>query len=136
MNLTPCGACALMRPRFAPRSTVSSRRGATLLASLESELSDSASLRYLRRRSLCELRRRSSKSLLLHQKRKSTVSTVLFWRRRRDLNSRAGKTRPTPLAGAPLRPLEYFSIADRRFLICPTIISSFFGFVNSGFEVF
>jgi len=31
-------------------------RGATLLASLESELSDSASLRYLRRRTPCVLR--------------------------------------------------------------------------------
>ncbi len=30
---------------------------------------------------------------------------VLFvWRRQRDLNSRAGNSRPTPLAGAPLRP--------------------------------
>ena len=29
---------------------------------------------------------------------------LLFWRRRRDLNSRAGYFRPTPLAGAPLRP--------------------------------
>lgn len=26
------------------------------------------------------------------------------WRRQRDLNSRAGNSRPTPLAGAPLRP--------------------------------
>ena len=34
----------------------------------------------------------------------------VFWRRRRDLNSRAGNSRPTPLAGAPLRPLEYFSV--------------------------
>ena len=31
-------------------------------------------------------------------------------RRKRDLNPRAGLTRPTPLAGAPLRPLEYFSL--------------------------
>ena len=29
---------------------------------------------------------------------------VLIWRRRGDLNSRAGLSRPTPLAGAPLRP--------------------------------
>lgn len=27
-----------------------------------------------------------------------------MWRRQRDLNSRAGNSRPTPLAGAPLRP--------------------------------
>ena len=31
------------------------------------------------------------------------------WRRRRDLNPRAGY-RPTPLAGAPLQPLEYFPV--------------------------
>ena len=30
--------------------------------------------------------------------------SCFFWRRRRDLNSRAGYIRPTPLAGAPLRP--------------------------------
>ena len=30
-------------------------------------------------------------------------------RSRRDLNPRAGFIRPTPLAGAPLRPLEYYS---------------------------
>ena len=30
-------------------------------------------------------------------------------RRKRDLNPRAALTRPTPLAGAPLQPLEYFS---------------------------
>ena len=36
------------------------------------------------------------------------------WRRRRDLNSRAGLSRPTPLAGAPLRPLEYFSVYPLR----------------------
>ena len=30
------------------------------------------------------------------------------WRRRRDLNPRAGFSQPTPLAGEPLRPLGYF----------------------------
>ncbi len=35
-----------------------------------------------------------------------------FKRRKRDLNPRAGLTRPTPLAGAPLEPLEYFSNAS------------------------
>ena len=30
------------------------------------------------------------------------------WRRRRDLNPRAGFIQPTPLAGEPLRPLGYF----------------------------
>ena len=44
----------------------------------------------------------------------SRQKCVFCWRRRRDLNSRAGKTRPTPLAGAPLRPLEYFSVYLRR----------------------
>src|SRR5699024_2463126 len=35
--------------------------------------------------------------------------SIYKWRRRRDLNPRAGKFRPIPLAGAPLQPLEYFS---------------------------
>ena len=41
---------------------------------------------------------------------RSTIELHLHicWRRRRDLNPRAGFTRPKPLAGAPLRPLEYF----------------------------
>ena len=49
-------------------------------------------------------------SNLSHQRKKDTVWCPFRWRRRRDLNSRAGYIRPTPLAGAPLRPLEYFSV--------------------------
>ena len=46
----------------------------------------------------------------IQAKNKTTrLGGFIFWRRRRDLNSRAGYVRPTPLAGAPLRPLEYFS---------------------------
>ena len=46
--------------------------------------------------------------------------------------------RPTPLAGAPLRPLEYFSVypsAGCRFLLpaYPLIIHNFFRFVNTFF---
>ena len=37
-------------------------------------------------------------------------------RRKRDLNPRAGITRPTPLAGGPLRPLEYFSTQLKKHL--------------------
>ena len=37
-----------------------------------------------------------------------TPSVCFKWRRRRDLNPRV-LIRPTPLAGEPLRPLEYFS---------------------------
>ena len=62
LNYTPCGAsarCALGASHFARHST--SRYGAALLASLESDLSDSASLRYLRRRTLRVLQRRSWK---------------------------------------------------------------------------
>ena len=36
--------------------------------------------------------------------KRTPIGVLLFWRRRRDLNSRAGYIRPTPLAGAPLRP--------------------------------
>ena len=41
----------------------------------------------------------------------SVSQTHLAKRRKRDLNPRAGINRPTPLAGAPLQPLEYFSKA-------------------------
>ena len=44
---------------------------------------------------------------LLRSQRKNRIDQMVypvFWRRRRDLNSRAGYIRPTPLAGAPLRP--------------------------------
>ena len=64
--------------RFAPlvqctyARLMPSRHGATLLASLESELSDSAALRYLRRRSLCELRRESQQISLSPRKKKNT----------------------------------------------------------------
>ena len=45
------------------------------------------------------------KSLPLGAKKEQTrLGLFFFWRRRRDLNSRAGLCRPTPLAGAPLRP--------------------------------
>jgi hypothetical protein len=41
---------------------------------------------------------------------------MLKWRSRRDLNSRAKFPRPTPLAGAPLQPLEYYSIGTKIIL--------------------
>ena len=50
-------------------------------------------------------RNKSSNPRFFKQKNKTDTRSVLFfWRRRRDLNSRAGYIRPTPLAGAPLRP--------------------------------
>ena len=72
------------------------------LASLTSKLVDSASFGYLR------LRRNVRISTSI-KKAATLLGSCFFWRRRRDSDSRAGKTRPTPLAGAPLRPLEYFS---------------------------
>ena len=89
---------------------LTSRHGATLLTSLESELSDSAALRYLRRRTLCVLRR-GVRKLRLRQK-KNTVhpngyTVFLAEMERFELSRRY--SRPTPLAGAPLRPLEYIS---------------------------
>ena len=36
--------------------------------------------------------------------KKAAYDCFFYWRRQRDLNSRAGNSRPTPLAGAPLRP--------------------------------
>ena len=84
---------------------------------------------------------RSGPSLLQIQisnsqtKNKTTrLGGFVFWRRRRDLNSRAGYIRPTPLAGAPLRPLEYFSKYPRElplpFRSRPIIISYFREFVK------
>ena len=40
--------------------------------------------------------------------RRSKADFAPTWRRRRDLNPRAGFIQPTPLAGEPLRPLGYF----------------------------
>ena len=54
----------------------------------------------------------ASSSPHFDDKRKNRTDQLVypvFWRRRRDLNSRTGLSRSTPLAGAPLRPLEYFS---------------------------
>ena len=45
-------------------------------------------------------------------------------------------TRPTPLAGAPLRPLEYFSIKVGSLFADPTTISQNFLKCNTFFEFF
>ena len=82
-------------------------------------------------------RRKRDKSLPLRQKKQKDSrpkGQLSFWRRRRDLDSRAGKTRPTPLAGAPLRPLEYFSVTGCRLVTCRIIISIIFAFVNTFFR--
>ena len=97
-----CVLCCAMR----------NARGATLLASLTSELADSASLRYLRRHSQSEWRAQVSKSFLLRQKRKirnTEIGIPYLWRRRKDLNLRAGYPTYTLSRGAS-SPLEYFSI--------------------------
>ena len=81
----------------------SSHRGAILLASLKSELSDSAALHYLRRRSLCERRCKGGKSFPLRHKRKIRYvqkDIPYFWRRRKDLNLRAGYPTYTLSRGA------------------------------------
>ena len=112
-TLLLCGARAQLLPWcVALRSFSTSRHGATLLASLESQLSDSAALRYLRRRSPCERRCGGGKSFLLHAKRKirnTPMGIPYFWRRRKDLNLRAGYPTYTLSRGAS-SPLEYFSI--------------------------
>ena len=50
------------------------------------------------------------------RRQKQGTCRVLGWRRRRDLNPRAGFIQPTPLAGEPLRPLGYFCVF--HFRIC------------------
>ena len=49
------------------------------------------------------------------KERRSKADFAPTWRRRRDLNPRAGFIQPTPLAGEPLRPLGYF--CKSRYLI-------------------
>ena len=113
--------------RFAP-SRVSGHEalGATLLASLKSELSDSAALRYLR------LRRSGSKLLRQKEKYGTLEWTCRIFGGEERIWTFAPVTRPTPLAGAPLHHLSTSPYnADRGFVICPIIISSFFSFVNT-----
>ena len=83
--------------------------GATFAASLESELSDSALLGYLRRRPLCGLRRKSSESLAAKQKYHPTGWYFCFGGER-EIRTLAPVSRPTPLAGEPLHLLGYFSV--------------------------
>ena len=80
LNSTPLWrkrASALGASHYARLLT--SRHGATLLASLESELSDSAALRYLRRRSLCELRRESQQISLSPPKIRNTFFGIPYF---------------------------------------------------------
>ena len=49
------------------------------------------------------------------RRQKQGTCPVLGWRRRRDLNPRAGFIQPTPLAGEPLRPLGYFCVFQDLF---------------------
>ena len=87
-----------------------SHRGATLLASLANKLADSAALRYLRLRASLEAHR--GKILSSPPKRKirhARMSMPYFWRRRKDLNLRAGYPTYTLSRGAS-SPLEYFSM--------------------------
>ena len=91
-------------------------------------------LGYLRRRSLRELRCGGEKSFSATPKEKmlnTRMGIEHFWRRRKDLNLRAGYPTYTLSRGAS-SPLEYFSIKTARGSIdCPIIISIFFSFVNS-----
>ena len=60
---------------------------------------------------------------------------VDFWRRRKDLNLRAGCPTYTLSRGAS-SPLEYFSIKVSEFLTFHNIISTFFSFVKPFSKVF
>ena len=101
-------------------------RGATLLASLESELSDSASLRYLRRRSSsCGTEVKNPFFYAIKQKDSRSFEQLSFWRRRKDLNLRAGYPTYTLSRGAS-SPLEYFSILQAWFSGLPNYYIKFF----------
>ena len=57
-----------------------------------------------------------SRKVKIDAKKPQNESSEVLWRRRRDLNPRAGFIQPTPLAGEPLRPLGYFCRSNRCFL--------------------
>ena len=90
LNLTPMRASNARRLALrAMLRLCRNARGATLLASLESKLSDSAALRYLRRRTHCVLRRKGRKSFLHRRKRKirnTQMGIPYFWRSVWDVN--------------------------------------------------
>ena len=112
-----------------------------MLASLESELSDSVSLRYLR------LGARLKSAFLLRQKKKmlnTRMGIEHFWRRRKDLNLRAGYPTYTLSRGASsanlsTSPFQMYALSvmgqhtNRRFLVCYNIILDFFLFVKTFF---
>ena len=66
--------------------------------------------------------------------RKCILFCSIFWRRRKDLNLRAGYPTYTLSRGAS-SPLEYFSIG-KAVLTCHIIISNHFPFVKSFFQGF
>jgi hypothetical protein len=72
LDYTPFGLQAHRRLTLRAFCALRNAQGATLLALLESKLSDSAALRYLRRRSLCELRCKGGKILSSPPKKKNT----------------------------------------------------------------
>ena len=92
---------AMLRPLRNPR-------GATLLASLTSKLVDSATLRYLRL-SLRSTAQRWANPFFSAKAKRQPFKDCHFWRRRKDLNLRAGCPTYTLSRGAS-SPLEYFSI--------------------------
>ena len=115
--------------------------GAALLASLESELSDSASLRYLRRaRSASAVQEGENLSFPAQENKKRHrlgVFLCLAEKERFELSRRYN--RPTPLAGAPLHHLSISPLkravkphpASRGSVACRNIIATFIRFVNS-----
>ena len=144
LNSTPC---ELQKPlafgRYAPILCLWHKaHGATLLASLMSELIDSASLRYLRRIRYAS-RARGGKSLSLQKAEKdSHVCDCLFLAEQERFELSRRYSRPTPLAGAPLHhlsttPNQLYKIfvTNRRFsVVCHSIIASFLLFVKCFFR--
>ena len=98
-------------------------------AVLMSKLLDTSALAYLRRRTLCVRRCKGGQILSSPPKRKirnTRMGIPYFWRRRKDLNLRAGYPTYTLSRGAS-SPLEYFSIKQAVvFISLPNYYINFF----------
>ena len=128
LNLTPVRYKCAMRPWCCAQMLGDAElpREQPSLASLTSELVDSASLGYLR------LSAQGSKPCFASKNKNGYPKwvSIFVWRRRKDLNLRAGYPTYTLSRGAS-SPLEYFSIADRCLGACHSIIPILFSFVKS-----
>ena len=112
--------------------------GATFAASLESKLSDSACSVICA--AACFASNGAVQIATSTTKRKTTKWWSFFLAEKERFELSRRYNRPTPLAGAPLRPLEYFSVYSSQAAFAETcdtpIIYDFFAFVNIFFNFY